>query len=150
MKRGPRPISLEERLLRMVRLSGECWIYDGRKQRGGYGGVGISKGHFELAHRLSYRLFRGPIPKGKLVLHECDRPACVHPLHLWIGTHAQNTMDMLKKGRAGRPSPYVRLTPVQRRKIVTLFLGGAKKLPISKRFGISISTVHYHVEKALK
>ena len=51
-------------------------------------------------HRVMYELVHGPIPKGEAVCHTCDVPNCVEPEHLAIGTNAENTADMLRKGRA--------------------------------------------------
>lgn len=52
------------------------------------------------AHRASWLVHRGPIPKGMQVLHRCDVKTCVNPDHLWIGTQKDNIADMMAKGRA--------------------------------------------------
>jgi hypothetical protein len=51
------------------------------------------------AHRRSYELTYGPIPSGKMILHECDNPACCRPDHLFIGDQDENMADMVRKGR---------------------------------------------------
>jgi hypothetical protein len=75
-----------------------CWIWEGTTNSQGYGSITI-KGKEKKAHRVSWELFNGPIPKGLLVLHKCDTPACINPHHLFLGTHRDNIQDCIKKGR---------------------------------------------------
>jgi hypothetical protein len=94
-----RPI--KERFEEKVEKSDECWPWVGCLTPKGYGQINSGgRGSPVAVHRLAYFLLFGPIPKGMLVLHRCDNPACVRPDHLFLGTAQDNSSDMVRKGRA--------------------------------------------------
>ncbi len=79
-----------------------CWEWTKGKWSVGYGvmrvhGIGV------YAHRLSYMIYKGDIPKGMHVCHSCDNPGCVNPAHLWLGTPSENALDREHKGRRQGP-----------------------------------------------
>ncbi|WP_081992063.1 HNH endonuclease signature motif containing protein [Collimonas arenae] len=79
-----------------------CWIWIGSVKRGRNGDERPQirdKATSRLAYRVSYELFKGPIPEGFLVCHTCDIGVCVNPSHLFLGTHKDNQQDAVRKGR---------------------------------------------------
>lgn len=81
-----------------------CWVYNGWKNRWGYGEISYRAETFTV-HRLMYKLAVGPLPKydGKkqdaIVCHRCDNPACCNPEHLFLGSQTDNMKDARDKKR---------------------------------------------------
>ncbi len=104
IRRGPRKIPLEERFNAkwIPEPYSGCWLWTASVDPMWKYGCILVNGKPERAHRVSWRLYRGEIPAGICVLHQCDTPECVNPDHLFLGTTQDNTIDMLKKGRGGK------------------------------------------------
>lgn len=72
-----------------------CWEWIAASQSSGYGVFGK-----KLAHRAGFELQCGTIATGLLVCHRCDNKKCVRGDHLFLGSHQDNSDDMVSKGRA--------------------------------------------------
>jgi HNH endonuclease len=132
--------TLRERLLAKcepVTESG-CWIWIGATRPNGYGIMSIPlTRRIEGAHRISYRIFRGPIPDGYVICHTCDVPQCVNPAHLFAATQLENIADSMRKGRLAR------LSSDQIRKVRDLLASGMTQEEVGRTVGISRSRARY-------
>ncbi len=118
-----------------------CWLWTAAVNDKGYGTIGAGPAcRVHAAHRVSWELTHGPIPKGMNVLHKCDVRCCVNPNHLFLGTQADNVSDMARKGRhglsakSGRMPPWTRLTEVDRQEIIN---ANGRHGAIAKRFRVT-------------
>jgi len=76
---------------------GPCWLWSGAVNGWGYGHFRAHGKHY-VAHRFSYQIAFGAI-SAPCVCHRCDNPRCIRPEHLFLGTHRDNALDMMRKGR---------------------------------------------------
>lgn len=139
---GCHGLLLEDRFLEKVNKADGCWLWTGSKNPNGYGQIRVDKKSI-LTHRVSWELYKGPIPKGLFVCHHCDTPACVNPNHLFLGTQSDNIQDMLAKGRSGN----AKLTVDQTREIRERVANGEKPIMIAKEFGVVKSTIYRVVNR---
>lgn len=118
-----------------------CWIWTcetgGKMQYGSFQG--------RVAHRVSWEIHNGVIPKGICVCHHCDTPLCVNPNHLFLGTIADNNRDMAAKGRVkhvgikGEQSNFAKLTEAE---VLSIRAACGTQREIAKQFRTSKSNVH--------
>ena len=137
--RKPRPIA--ERFAESYKLATSgCWLWIAG-EHSGYGRM-FRNGRTELAHRISYDLYRGPIPTGYLVCHTCDVPLCVNPDHLFLGTHKDNMGDRNRKNRtaSGERNGNAKLTAEE---VAAIRADSRTHREIARLYGIGLSTVSY-------
>jgi hypothetical protein len=147
------PISIETRFLRHVGLPEEngCILWTGALTRaGGYGtlGEGGTSRRMIGAHRYAWERVNGAVPDGLFVLHRCDNPRCVNVAHLWLGTAADNSADMVAKGRNPRGEKVVgaKLTDDAVRRIRSC--PGKSTFALARQFHVAEATI-YAVRKGL-
>lgn len=146
----PLPRDAPDRFWPKVERTNACWLWRGHRYRNGYGGF-LFEDRDQKAHRVAWVLAYGPIPESALVLHRCDRRECVRPDHLFLGSAAENTLDMMTKGRnrnpgpkkpaRGRALPQARLTEDAVRTIRKMRIKGHLMKDIGTRFGVHIMTI---------
>ena len=135
---------IKGRFLALVTKSDSgCWEWSGHRWSNDYGAFKINYKHY-LAHRISYRLFVGPIPDGLFVLHHCDNKACVNPDHLFLGTQLDNMRDKVSKGRQQRGTEIncAKLNEKAVREIRSLYgKDGWNYYNLGERYGVRAPTV---------
>jgi hypothetical protein len=109
--------SAEERFWEKVNKTAGCWLWTAGTTgcpTHPYGLFRASRvGGMMKAHQYSYIRAYGFIPRGKVLLHNCDETLCVKPAHLRAGSQRENVLDAVAKGRwtqGGRPGPRLMIT----------------------------------------
>lgn len=139
-------MTLLERFLTKIDKQENHWIWIGAFYGSGYGVIRDENQELDGAHRVSFRLFKGPIPKDKHVLHvrSCSVKACVRPDHLYAGTRSENIQDALAVGAMNPP-----VGMRSGRRVLTeeqvLAIRKDPRFPreIAKELGVGKNTVYY-------
>jgi hypothetical protein len=134
-------IPYEERFWSSVSKSDGCWEWTGHLVHGyGY----IRKEYRRIrAHRASWEMNCGPVPRGLMVLHSCDNRRCVNPAHLRLGNHCENMADRDSRGRqaAGSRQHSAKLNDATVVEIKRLLAGGATIKSLAPIYNVSKSTI---------
>lgn len=140
-------MSLKSRFWSKVDKRGpdDCWQWTGALNEHGYGVLrpeGQRHGPCVKAHRVSAELAGMDITDA-VVCHRCDNPPCVNPVHLFVGSQADNVRDMHVKGRGnlGSRNGQARLTEQQVREIRARAAAGEQQKVLAREFGVAPITV---------
>ncbi len=144
-KTGPKPKPWQERY--SVNSATGCHEWTGTRSQRGYGRL-LVNGMQRYAHRVVYSREVGEIPEGMCVCHKCDTPSCVNPEHLFLGAPADNTADMMQKGRNVFQSHHgenhwkARLSAEDVAEIRRLYAaGGVRQADLAGRYSLSVAYV---------
>lgn len=88
---------MKERIKAHTKWNGECLEWTATTSNG-YGTF-IHNKRMMNASRAAWIAEYGMIPKERLVLHHCDNRKCCNTDHMFLGSHKDNTEDMVKKRR---------------------------------------------------
>ena len=94
----PKPYSKHPALARLQAIQrhtewvGDCLQSTCATDKDGYGRLGVA-GKTHRVPRLAWEVLVGPIPPGRLVLHNCHNRKCCNPKHLRLGTQSENIQD---------------------------------------------------------
>jgi hypothetical protein len=124
-------------------LDSNCWDWTGGTDRKGYGRFRMDG--FSASHRFSYWIHNEKqLPDDLLVCHKCDRPSCVNPEHLFLGTHKDNLVDMAEKKRGchGEKSIEAKITEADVYEIRRLYEAGKfTQLELGEIYDLNQATI---------
>lgn len=122
---------------------GPCHVWIAGLGSHGYGEITDTRGEVGpvnkkyRVHRAALMLAGTDVPADAVVMHECDRPACVNIAHLTIGTQTDNMADRHAKGRTFRRT----LTDEQRVRLRECRAAGWPYKRIAAEFGMAVNTL---------
>lgn len=78
-------------IMSKVTKTSDCWLWDGYKDKNGYGLVGVNN-KVKGVHRAVYEMLVGAVPEGFELDHLCKVRNCVNPKHLEPVTKKENCL----------------------------------------------------------
>lgn len=126
--------------------NGGCWLWGGAVSGNGYSQMKIKR-VAKVAHRESYKAWKGPIPEGLHVLHSCDNALCVNPDHLSVGTRSMNMKQAHERGRIPKAGRFRRVLAPIKQEALRRVLSGEAKNRVSAELGIAAQTIRSWLKK---
>lgn len=125
----------------------KCILTTDKLLNSGYG-YSWEGGRTLLSHRKAYANKIGvdpfKLPKGLVVRHTCDNPACINENHLIGGTQKENIKDKYDRNRApiGEIASSAKLTEQQAKDILANYSGTwGEQTRLAKFFGVKQQTI---------
>jgi hypothetical protein len=118
-----------------------CWLWIGCTNEK-YGCLRFKNTNI-YAHRFCFEYIRKEKIGDKFVCHTCDRPLCVNPDHLFLGTHNDNMTDATSKRRHayGEKHYQKKIREDDIKEICKLVKCGLSQTEISKIFDIEQTNI---------
>lgn len=120
-----------------------CWIWTGGNNQK-YGVMRFKNTNMGV-HRFCVQYIKKEKIGDKFVCHTCDRPLCVNPDHLFLGTHDDNMIDAKSKQRYafGEKHYQKKLKEKEIKEICKLVKCGLSQSQISKIFDIEQTNISH-------
>lgn len=141
-----------------------CWPWTKARDRDGYGVTKIGGRQWRVCRWVLTQTVGRDLEDHELSRHACDNPVCCNPRHIIVGTAAENSDDMKRRGRQirggrhwvarnpivvrGERNPASRLTEGDVRAIRTKYADGARQVDLAAEFGITQGMVSSIIRRA--
>ena len=142
----------EENFWPKVLKTETCWLWLAAVDKDGYGKFSVTLARdgvpfraktpqrYMRAHHFAWSVVHGEVPRGMILMHSCDTPACVNPAHLSVGTPEANYADSCAKGRntRGDRNPRAKLREAD---VLAIRASQENGISLARHYGVTNSTI---------
>ncbi len=121
----------------VIKIENDCWGWNGTTSHG-YANFN-HRGKIMKAHRASWIIHNGQIPKSIFVLHKCDVRNCSNPDHLFLGNQTDNMKDMAFKLRTRVTCKLKESDVLEIKELLKL---GVTSVKLAKKYNVSDVAIH--------